>query len=304
MSRSQDALRRAEQERDIWHVVDRQLDQVEAAKFSEPIPIAVEDEEPEAAEPQPGLPAAKPLTFDAVLARCSRNAWTPDLQTVLFFGPKESVRGTEEFRALRSRLYQLRERQTLKTLLVTSSVPGEGRSFVAANLAQVMALQPGCRVLLIDADLRGGRLHRSLGTSATPGLSEYLLNEVEAPDALQKGRPESLFFIPCGRLASGPTELIANGRFKSLIDRLGPLFDWVIIDSSAALPVSDACLVSICCDGVLMVVRSASTPFDIVRKAREKFREEQLVGVILNGSDATSQAHAQYRQGAPESFAR
>jgi len=213
---------------------------------------------------------------------------------MLFFGSEEPVHGTEEFRTLRSQLYQLREKQPLRTILVTSSLPREGRTFVAANLAQVMARQPGCRTLLIDADLRNPSLHLALGTSAMPGLSEYLLGEVDELGILQRGQMENLFFLASGRPVSGQTEVVSNGRLKSLLDRLEPLFDWIIIDSPAAIPVSDSGLIANFCDGVLMVVRSDSTPFDLVRKARQKFNPERLLGVVLNGIPAEIDPQTQY----------
>jgi capsular exopolysaccharide synthesis family protein len=222
------------------------------------------------------------MTRDTVLASCPRTTWSFDPAALLSFNGGAPTRGTEEFRALRSSFYQLQRRAPLKTLLVTSALPKEGKSFVAANLAHVMALQPECRVLLIDADLRNPRLHSLLGTSSTPGFSEYLLHEAEEFRIMQRGVGHNLFFIPSGRSVTGPTELVANGRLRSLIDRVEPLFDWIVIDSPAAVPVSDACLLANYCDGVLMVVRSNSTPFDVVRKARAKFREESLVGVVLN----------------------
>jgi len=140
--------------------------------------------------------------------------------------------------------------------------------------------------------LRNPRLHSALGTVRAPGFSEYLLQEVEEFGIMQKGTPDNLFFIPAGRPIAGPTELVANGRLKFLMDRVEPLFDWIIVDSPPAVPVSDACLLANYCDGVLMVVRSDSTPFDIVRKARDRFPEESLVGVVLNviESDRTPNA--------------
>jgi Mrp family chromosome partitioning ATPase len=109
-----------------------------------------------------------------------------------------------------------------------------------------------------------------------------LLQEADEFGVMQRSGEDNLFFIPSGRTVAGPTELIANGRLKSLIDRVEPLFDWIIVDSPAAVPVSDACLLANYCDGVLMVVRSNSTPFDIVRQARARFHEESLIGVVLN----------------------
>jgi len=227
-------------------------------------------------------PPADAMTHDAILAGCPRRTWSFDPAVLLSFDGGKTGRGTEEFRALRSKFYQLQRRAPLKTLLVASALPKEGRTFVAANLAQVMALQPACRVLLIDADLHRPQLHSCLGTSPSPGFSDYLLHEVEEFQIVQRGTDQNLFFIPCGREVTGPTELVANGRMKSLIERMEPLFDWIIIDCPPAVPVSDACLLANYCDGILMVVRSNSTPFDVVRKAQDRFREDSIVGVVLN----------------------
>jgi protein-tyrosine kinase len=241
-----------------------------------------------AAGPVPATPAAKApsVALETVLEQCLQTKWLPDTKTMLFFGPEEEVEGTEQFRTLRSQLYQLREKESLRMILVVSAVPGEGRSFVAANLAQAMARQPGCRALLIDADLRNPNLHVSLGTPATPGLGEYLLGETDELGIIQRGQMENLFFIASGRHLSGQTEILCNGRLKLLLDHLEGIYDWIILDSPAAMPVSDAALISNFCDGVLMVVRSSSTPFDVVRKAQQKFSDEKLLGVVLNGSPA------------------
>jgi capsular exopolysaccharide synthesis family protein len=222
---------------------------------------------------------------DSLLSNCRRCNWALDREMTILFGGTEP-RGGEEFRSLRSRLYSVRKQQSLKSILVASAVSKEGRTFVAANLARVLALQSGCRVLLIDADLRNPRLHSAFGTAAQPGLSEYLLEEFEEFAVMQRGRAEDLFLIPAGRSVGGQGELVANGRLESLIDRLEPLFDWIIVDSPPAMSVTDACLLSNCCDGVLLVVRSHSTPFDLVRNARMKFREDSLVGVVLNKIEA------------------
>src|ERR1700728_473358 len=95
----------------------------------------------------------------------------------VFFNPNLSVHGAEQFRTLRSRLYQLRANQPLRTLLVTSSVPGEGKTFATTNLAQAVVRQPDRRVLIIDADLRCARLLLPLGVPTSPGLTDYLRGE-------------------------------------------------------------------------------------------------------------------------------
>lgn len=297
MSRIHEALKRAEQERSAGQ--GGQLDippagsapvatdgvGVATAPITEHVPASF----------QSAMPAmGTPFTFDTLLARCSQVNWSPDLKTMLFFNSEEQGFGTEEFRTLRSRLYQMRERQPLKKILVTSSLPKEGKSFVAANLAQVMVRQHGRRALLIDGDLRGARLHSALGTSATPGLAEYLMGEADEFSIIQRGPMENLFFIPSGRAISNPAELVANGRLKFLMNRVEALFDWIVLDSPPAVPVSDASLLANYCDGVLMVVRSNATPFDIARKARQEFRESHLVGVVLNGIDTDSSYNRYY----------
>jgi protein-tyrosine kinase len=227
-------------------------------------------------------------------AKCAPVVWTPDLKTMLFFGPDEQAQGTEQFRALRSRLYQVRERQPLKKVLITSALPKEGKSFVAANLAQALVRQQGQRALLVDADLRGARLHVTLGTAASPGLSEYLTQQADEFKIIQRGPMENLFFIPSGREVSNPAELLAGEGLRSLLARLEALFDWIIIDSPPAVPVTDASLLAKCCDGILLVVRSNVTPFDLAQKARLEFSDEQLLGVVLNAVGSGSMPYQRY----------
>ena len=227
---------------------------------------------------------AGPYSLDVLLTRCPTTEWRPDPATMLFFNGDDGARGTEEFRTLRSRLYHARERMSLKKVLVSSALPKEGKSFTAANLAQVLVRQHGRRVLLIDADLRGPRLHEMLGTASSPGIAEYLNGQNDEFSIMQRGPLEGLFLIPSGRRPESPAELVANGRLKFLLQRVEPLFDWIIIDSPPAVPVSDAGILAKSCDGVLMVVRSNQTPFDMARKAREEFAGQTVVGVVLNGA--------------------
>lgn len=295
MSRIHDALKRAEQER--------------ATSTGTHVEPAFEQsyEEPRGAMPsmQSSAAVAMPamatmgsgFNYESLIARCPQREWAPDPRTMLFFQADDSRLGAEEFRTLRSRLYQIREKMPLKRLLVTSALPKEGKSFVAANLAQVLVRQHGRRALVIDADLRNPGMHRHLGAPQSPGLSDYLLGECDEFAVLQRGPMENLFFLPGGKTVSSAPELLANGRLKLFLQRVEPLFDWIIMDTSPVIPVSDATLVAGSCDGILMVVRSNVTPSDLARRAREEFPNKLLLGVVLNGAPADKHQHSKYYYG-------
>ena len=226
--------------------------------------------------------AAEFLRFDDIWTNCPNPGWRLDLERNVFIDPAAPGAVREQFRTLRSRLYQVRDKQPLRSILVTSSLPGEGKTFVANNLAHALARQQNCRVLLIDADLRRPDLHPAFGAPSSPGLAEYLTGEATELAIIQRGLPEYLCFIPGGNKPENPAELLANGRLKSLLQTIGPVFDWVILDSPPTLPVSDALMLAEVCDGVLTVIRAAQTGFDSAQKSCQQLRDKNLLGVALN----------------------
>jgi len=229
--------------------------------------------------------AAEFLRFDDIWAQCANPGWRLNFERNVFVDPAAPQAVREQFRTLRSRLYQIRDKQPLRSILITSSLPGEGKTFVANNLAHALARQQNCRVLLIDADLRRPDLHPGFGVASSPGLAEYLKGEATEMAAIQRGLPEYLCFIAGGNKPENPAELLANGRLKSLLDTVGPVFDWVILDSPPTLPVSDALTLAELCDGVLTVIRAAQTGFDSAQKSCQQLREKNLLGVALNCAD-------------------
>ena len=311
MSRIHEALKRAEQERAASQGRVDSAPAVESSVMEPAPPLTARVSSPGAVPAAPenagGMPSfTSPYTFDTLLARCTPGQWRPDPKTMLFFNGEENAVGTEQFRTLRARLYQMREKVPLKKILVSSALPKEGKSFVAANLAQVLVRQHGRRVLLIDGDLRVARLHSALGTTFTPGMADYLLGESDEFSIMQRGQLENLFFIPCGKNVAQPAELIANGRLKTLLQRVEPLFDWIIVDSPPAVPVSDANQLANFCDGVLMVVRSNATPYDSAQRARQEFAGKTMVGVVLNGisrADSYSKYYYEVYEKTPQSKA-
>jgi|ERR1700674_777228 protein-tyrosine kinase len=283
MSRIHEALKKAEQER----VSSQQVDF--AALPPQPQPaVEARDENSPAAIAASILVRSKVITteqrqdlrFDDVQARCVRQ-WHPDANANVFNSALAAT-GAEQFRTLRSRLYQLRGSQQLKVLLITSAVSGEGKTFLASNLAHAIVRQPDRRVLIIDADLRRSQMHVPLGAQGAPGLTDYLRGEADEMAIIQYSPENNLCLIPGGNDVPNPSELLSNGRLKALLDRVSPLFEWVIIDSSPSLPVADASILADYCDALLLVVRARTTSSAAVLKACQELQGRKIVGVVLN----------------------
>lgn len=232
-------------------------------------------------------------SFEELMKRCTHSRWTPDPRMSVFEGVDSKKVGAEPFRTLRSRLYQIAGTRKLKRILITSSVPAEGKTFVAANLAQSIIRQPDRRVLLIDADLRASRLHLALGAPASPGLTEYLRGEADERAIIQSGPYENLCFIPGGSDVPNPGELLLSEKMIRLLNMVTPVFDFVILDSPPATLVHDPSLLADLCDGVLFVVRAGETKFELAERAVAEFREKNLLGVVLNGAEEKA-AYGQY----------
>src|SRR6516225_7377478 len=222
------------------------------------------------------------LQYGEFTKRCVPSPWKIEPSANVFSAHTDHRVGAEKFRTLRSRLYQIASAQPLKKLLVTSSTPAEGKTFVVANLAQSFIRQAGRRVLLIDSDLRASRLHFHLGAQDRPGLSDYLSGDCDEFEVTQVGPEDNLCLIPGGREVSNPSELLHSERMRSLLDRMASIFDWIILDSPPALAVHDASILADMCDGVLFIVRAGTTDHELAAKASSEFQDKNLLGVVLN----------------------
>jgi protein-tyrosine kinase len=208
--------------------------------------------------------------------------------------------GVEQFRGLRSRVYQARHEAGMKTILVSSGMPSEGKSFVTANLAVSLARNAGNRVLLIDGDLRRPTLHSLLGAPDSPGLSEYLMGSADVLALMQRGHransvmsPSSdslsnLMFIPAGKCGDMSSELVGDHRLEELIATVAPHFDWILIDSPPVLAVTDAVELSRVADAVLLVARGEHTPYDAAQRTQAAFSNSRIIGFVLNDVKETS----------------
>lgn len=244
-----------------------------------------------------GVNPSGPFRYDEFVKRCAHQNWQLDAGASVFQGSSAGDGGAESFRTLRSRLYQIAGTHPLRRLLVTSSVAAEGKTFVTSNLARSIVQQPERRVLLIDADLRAPQLHVALGAPGSPGLTDYLRGNVNQYEAIQRGTQENLFLMPAGGAVSNPSELLLSERMKQLLDLVTPVFDWIIIDSPPAFPVHDASILADLADGVLLVVRAGSTDTEIAERCVGEFRENNLLGVVLNRVEKSDSYGSYYYSG-------
>lgn len=215
--------------------------------------------------------------------------WKPSLEDLPSLQPRTAA--AEQFRRLRSRLLEYRSQRQLKTILMSSALPQEGKSFVAANLAVGLNQHRASRVLLIDGDMRRYSLQRYFGSTHQPGLADYLAGTAEAEAVMQRPDAETLAafpglaqisLIPGGGMVEHVADLSEDSRFGQLIEYATPLFDWIVVDSSPVTLVSDATNLARHCDGVLLVVRSGVTQYRDAQKAQHELQASNLLGVVLN----------------------
>ncbi len=192
----------------------------------------------------------------------------------------------EQFRRIRTSLSYLGLNNTQKKkILITSSLSGEGKSFVATNLALSLALT-GKKVVLLEFDLANPTLSHKLNLHYEQGASNYLTGECEPEEVIKRTTiNENLFFIPCGPLPDNPSELLMSDRVKELFDYLDAIFDHIVIDSAPASLLSDAYVLSPLCDATLYVVKHKFTPKIFLERLDEENTVNQLknLGIIFNG---------------------
>ena len=299
MSRIYEALQKAESERKLER---RNLEPRVPVDPLDPLgqmpPSTVADyeavsqfAEPRLAETIDEIPA--PLSVGGLnLAAITHRPWNLSvhrLPALLERGPT-----VEQFRSLRSRIYEARDIRPIKSILVSSGLPQEGKSFISTNLAISLARHKNSKVLLIDGDMRRYTVHEMLGTESLPGLADYLAGKATIEEIMQ--RPEepadpnapvrtvlqNLTFIPGGNGGDKAADLSGNARFGELLKTAAPYFDWIIIDSSPVLPVSDAVNLARSCDGVLLVAREGVTKYPVAQRAASELRASNILGFVLN----------------------
>jgi capsular exopolysaccharide synthesis family protein len=253
------------------------------------------------AAPLPPVPLPAPLlaaltqpaeTNDAVFPTelISVISANPSSRLVYFTEPDGLA--AEKFRFLGVRLRQLQQKRALKKVLVTSTIPQEGKSLVAANLACTLARRGQHKVLLLDGDLRRPSLGKLFGLGAIPGISEWLQRQGEPTRCIYQLEGTRLWILPAGNSPQNALELMQSGKLAGLMQKLTAWFDWIVIDSPPVLPLGDTSIWMRVADGALLIARQGVTEKKLLKKGLEALDPSKLLGTVLNGSTKT--AHSDY----------
>ena len=204
----------------------------------------------------------------------------------------------EKFRVLGLKLRHLRERRKLNRIVITSSIPEEGKSLIAANLALNQSRSKILNTVLVDGDLRRPELasrfgfHRSL-----PGLSEVLRGERQLAEVVYQLEGSGLRFLPAGVTPENPIELMQSGRLQQVLEQLETFFDWIIIDTPPVRPLADTPLWMKLADGVLLVTREGVCEKKQLERAVEIIDSSTLLGVVVNSCNSNEQKYYYSRYG-------
>jgi capsular exopolysaccharide synthesis family protein len=197
----------------------------------------------------------------------------------------ESI-AAEKFRFLGVSLQNLRRSRQLRKVLITSTIPQEGKSLISANLACALARRTQQKTLLIEGDVRRPSLSEIFELESSPGICEFLRGERDLTKSVYRLEGPGLWFLPAGSAPNNPLELLQSGRLSAMLDQLTAWFDWIIIDSPPVMPMADTSVWMRWADGVLLVVRQGITEKRQLQKGLDTLEPHKLIGALLNGSKA------------------
>lgn len=205
-----------------------------------------------------------------------------DPRIVSFYDPQSPV--TEQYRTLRTNLQSLQTTKPIKSFVITSSTHSEGKTITAINLAISMAHDLDKKsVLLVDADMRRGRISKYLGVKTEIGLSDLLTNGTALDDALIHIGIDNLTVLPTGKYPHNPAELLNSPKMRTLLHGLKAKFDFIIFDTPPVIPVTDASILAPQTDGAVMVIKANRTQKGVVHHSEVSLKQAQakLLGYIL-----------------------
>ena len=200
----------------------------------------------------------------------------------------------DRFRLLRLRLNERWNAETMKTLLITSPLPGDGKSTIALNLATTLAERGKRTVLLIGADLHHATLTEQLGLSDRRGLAECMEDSLKPLSVIRRLDPLGWYLLPAGKARGNPTELLQSAALAEIKQELSEHFEWVLIDSPPVIPMADVLALKHRSDASLLVVRAGRTPTESIERAITLLGRKHVLGIVLNGVEQIDRAYSKY----------
>ncbi|HEY1648195.1 MAG TPA: CpsD/CapB family tyrosine-protein kinase [Terracidiphilus sp.] len=200
----------------------------------------------------------------------------------------------EAFRLLGVRLRDLRRKRRLQKVLISSTVPREGKSNVAANLACTLAHNTEEKTLLIDGDVRRPSQSQNFNLGNVPGLCEWLQGNRSLAESIYRLEGTGLWMLPAGRAPNSPLELLQSANLPLLMDQLSSWFDWIILDSPPILPLADTSVWARMVDGILLVTRKGITEKQQLERGLKAVDSSKFLGAIQNCSQASSYSSYYY----------
>ena len=237
------------------------------------------------------LPELEPRTADqgmAELAQCQTLHLSLTPQNRLVTVSDIDSPAAEAFRLLSVRLRHLRRSRELKKLLITSTIPQEGKSMVSANLACGLASSTRRKILLLEGDVRRPTLSKVFGLNSHPGLCEWLEGGRSLVSSLYRLEPGGIWLFPAGHAPASPLELLESNKLSALMEQLAGWFDWIIVDSPPVLPLADTSVWTRLADGILLVTRQGTTQKRHLQRGLEALESKKVIGAILNSSKNSS----------------
>jgi capsular exopolysaccharide synthesis family protein len=203
----------------------------------------------------------------------------------------------EKFRFVGITLQHLRRERPLKKVLITSTIPQEGKTTVSANLACALARRTQQRTLLVEGDVRRPSLSQIFGLERMPGICECLQGKRDLMTSIYHLEGPGLWFLPAGSAPENPLELLQSGKLSALMDQLTGWFDWIVIDSPPVMPLADTSVWMRLTDGILLVARQGITEKRQLQRGLEALEPKKVIGALLNGSKSMLSSDYNYAAG-------